>query len=93
VIRARVTDDSSAIFTPCRYGVEDATLLDGGPLPDLREIVSFRGRFSDQVRAGEWTVTRGSLERVTPREKRPHCRLVVGGQAGDYLLAREYIQR
>jgi predicted nucleotidyltransferase len=88
-VRARVTDDRDAIFTPCRYTVEDAALPDGTPLPGLREIVSFRGRFSDQVRAGEWAAARGSLERVTQDERTVHHRLVVGGRAGDYLLAQE----
>lgn len=86
VVRTRVTDDRGAIFTPCRYGVEDAARPDGGPLPNLREIASFRGRFSDQVRAGEWAVARGSLERVTQEGQPQTHRLVVGGQAGDYLL-------
>jgi len=90
-LRARVTDDRGAIFTPCRYGVDDGTLLDGGPLPDLREIVSFRGRFSDQVRTGEWAVARGSLERVSQEGRPRYHRLVVGGQAGDYLLASERV--
>jgi hypothetical protein len=89
--QARVTDDRGAIFTPCRYRVEDATLLDGSPLPDLREIVSFRGRFSDQVQAGEWAVARGGLERVTHEGQPQYHRLVVGGQAGDYLLAGERV--
>jgi len=89
--QARVTDDRGAIFTPCRYRVEDATLLDGSPLPDLREIVSFRGRFSDQVRAGEWAVAQGSLERVVRKDRRLYHRLVVGGHAGDYLLSRERV--
>jgi len=87
-IQARVTDDREAIFTPCRYAVEDATFREGAAVPDLREVVSFRGRFSDQVRAGEWAVARGSLERVVPRAGPPYHRLVVGGAAGDYLLAR-----
>lgn len=87
-IQARVTDDRDGIFTPCRYGVEEATFLDGPPVADLREIVSFRGQFSEQVRAGEWAVARGSLERVIPRSGPAHHRLVVGGRAGDYLLAR-----
>jgi predicted nucleotidyltransferase len=87
-IRARVTDDHDAIFTPCRYVVEDATSLDGGSVADLREIASFRGRFSDQVRAGEWAVARGGLERVVRRGGPTYRRLVVGGQAGDYLLAQ-----
>jgi hypothetical protein len=94
-IQARVTDDGDAavaerdgIFTPCRYAVEEATFPDGPPVANLREIVSFRGRFSEQARVGEWAVARGSVERVIPRSGPAHHRLVVGGRAGDYLLAR-----
>ncbi len=86
-IRARVTDDRDAIFTPCRYGVEDVTILDGPPVAGLREVASFRGRFSEQVRAGEWAVARGSLERVISQAGPAYHRLVIGGQAGDYLLS------
>jgi predicted nucleotidyltransferase len=89
-IRARVTDDHDTIFTPCHYAVAEVTFLDGPPVADLQEIASFRGRFSEQVRAGEWAVARGSLERVIPRvgsESSAYSRLVVGGRAGDYLLA------
>jgi len=86
VIRARVTDSRDAIFTPCRYAVEDVTLLEGPPVADLREIVSFRGRFSEQVQAGEWAVARGNVERVIPQTGPAYHRLVIGGQPGDYLL-------
>jgi predicted nucleotidyltransferase len=95
-IRAQVTDDGDAavaerdsIFTPCRYAVEAVTFLEGTPVADLREIVSFRGRFSEQVQAGEWAVARGSLEQVIPRSGPAHHRLVVGGRAGDYLVSNE----
>ncbi len=84
-IRAEVTDARDAIFTPCRYTVANATVLDGPPAPDLREVVSFRGRFSDQVRVGEWAIARGSLERVVVEGERVYHHLVVGGQAGDYV--------
>jgi len=86
-IRARVTDDHDAIFTPCRYGVEDVTFLDGSPVAGLQEVSSFRGRFSEQARVGEWAIARGSLERVIPRAGPTYHCLVVGGRAGDYLLA------
>ncbi len=85
VVRARVVDDRDAIFTPCRYGIEGVTFLDGAPAPDPQKIVSYRGRFSDQVRGGEWAVARGQLERVVGRDGTLSHRLVVGGQAGDYL--------
>lgn len=88
-IRAQVVDDSDAIFTPCHYAVTDATMADGSPLTDLREVVSFRGRFSDQLRAGEWAAARGRLELVFQREIPRYHRLTVGGEAGDYLLPYE----
>ena len=87
-IRFRVTDDGDAIFTPCRYGVENVLFLDRAGEADLREVVSFRGRFSDQVRTGELATARGSLERVVPREGKVHHRLAVGGEAGDYLVSQ-----
>jgi len=86
-IRFRVADDGDAIFTPCRYAVEDVSLLNRAGEGDLREVVSFRGRFSDQVRAGERAIARGRLERVIPRAGDVHHRLTVGGEAGDYLLS------
>jgi len=86
-IRARVTDDRDAIFTPCRYAVEEATFLEGKSVAGLREVASFRGRFSEQVQVGEWAIARGSLERVIPQAGPTYHRLVVGGRAGDYLLS------
>ncbi len=85
-IRAKVTDDCDAIFTPCHYAIEEVTFLEGKSVADLREVASFRARFSEQVRTGEWAVARGSLERAVARAGPPYHRLVVGGQAGDYLL-------
>lgn len=87
-IQARVSDDRDAIFTPCRYGVEEVTFLEGSDVTDVRQIVSFRGRFSNQVRAGEWAIARGDVERVVPRSSPAYHRLVVGGRAGDYLSTR-----
>ena len=89
-VRAIVHDDSDAIFTPCRYGVQKATVLEGPTVEDVREIVSHRGRFSDQLRAGEIAEASGSLERVVHGAGEIYHRLVVGGQAGDWLLARAW---
>jgi len=55
----------------------------------VREMASFRGRFSDQARVGERVVARGRLERVVPRTGVAYHRLVVGGRAGDYLLSQD----
>jgi predicted nucleotidyltransferase len=82
---ARVDDDADALFTPCGYGVTDVRLLEGESVDEVRSIVSFRGRFADQARAGETVVARGVLERVISPGAPAWSRLVVGGQAGDYL--------
>jgi predicted nucleotidyltransferase len=86
--RALVTDDGDAIFTPCRYTVEDVAFLQGEAVADLRSIVSFRGRFSDQARVGERIEARGTLERVISIGGSVYYRLVVGGRKGDYLSVR-----
>lgn len=86
VIRARVRDHSDSMFTPCCYRVSDASVLEGAPRADLREIVSFRGRFTDQAGSGDWVVARGGLELVVPWQLPRFSRLVVGGQSGDYLV-------
>lgn len=86
-IECRVRDHRDAIFTPCRYRIEDVHFLDCRPENDVQvqEVISFRGRFSDQVWAGERMVAKGRLERVISISGEVHHRLNVGGQAGDYL--------
>lgn len=90
-IRARVHDDRESIFTPCRYIIGEATSLEGGPIEDLCQIVSFRGRFADQAKTGDWILAHGGLELVVPLRAPRFCRLVVGGRPGDYLksMARD----
>lgn len=88
-IECRVSDHRDAIFTPCRYEIENVVFLDGKPAHDLREVISFRGRFSDQVRAGERAIAKGRLERVTSAAGKVYHRIAVGGQAGDYLSSNE----
>lgn len=87
-ILARVKGDRDSIFTPCRYLIGDVIFLMGGPESDLKEVISFRGLFSDQARAGEWVLAKGSLERVIPQSAPVYYRLTVGGQVGDYLVSR-----
>lgn len=62
-ITATIVDDSEAIFTPCRYRISDLRILDGLRLP-IGDIVSFRGRFCEQARLGEFVRVSGTVERV-----------------------------
>jgi len=85
-IRAKIVDDRDAIFTPCTYQIDDVEFIRGKPVADLREIASFRGRFTDQVRTGEMASARGHLESVIPYVGPAYHRLTVGGTVGDYLM-------
>jgi len=86
VIRARVHDAREALFTPCSYGVGDVTVVEGAPADRLGSVVSYRGRFADQAREGEWITARGTVERVVPAAGAPSTRLVVGAP-GDFLIS------
>jgi len=88
VIQATVLDAREAVFTPCRYIVGDVTFLDGGPAPDLREIVSYRGRFCEQAQKGQLVRASGLLEKVESRAAGCWHRLLLGNAADDTMLPR-----
>jgi len=83
-ISARVLDDAESLLTPCRYLLEHVRVLAGATSRTPREVVSFRGRFAEQVRGGERIVARGRLESVHSEESH-HFRLVVGESRTDVL--------
>jgi hypothetical protein len=84
-ISAKVRDDEEGLFTPCRYSLERVRVLAGIRSRPPIEIVSFRGRFAEQARAGEEIVARGRLESVQSKESQ-HFRLVVGEGSTDILM-------
>jgi uncharacterized protein len=85
-IVASIADDRDAIFTPCRYFLSDVRSLDN-PLPaDLNEIVSFRGRFCEQARTGEFIMASGVLERIQ-EGREVHHRLLLGNFPEDTFAA------
>ena len=85
-IQATISDDEDAIFTPSRYEVTEAAVLGGATPESLDEIVAYRGRFSNQAFSHERVEARGVLEQVVGPGGELHHRLVVGGQAGDYVV-------
>jgi hypothetical protein len=86
-VHARVADASEALFTPCRYLITEVVSEDGPTPPGLCEITSFRGRFTDQARRGEWVHAHGALERVVWRAGPVTARLTIGGAPGDFLVS------
>jgi predicted nucleotidyltransferase len=85
-IEAVVVDASNGIFTPCTYRIEKPTFLQGSKSEPVKEVVSFRGRFCEQAKAGERIVARGKIEQVTnTRNESKHFRLLVGNNREDFI--------
>lgn len=84
-ISADVCDDSESIFTPCIYGIENVKVFgDAKPAPD--RLISFRGRFCEQVTVGERLMATGELEQVST-EHDQYLQLVVGESSLDFIVA------
>ena len=85
---ARVTDATASIFTPCTYTLGEVAFLDGVPLADLHDLVSFRGRFCEQAQAGDRIEACGMVEKVQAREGGAWHRLLLGNAAEDTMTLR-----
>jgi len=85
-IKAKVEDDSEAIFTPCNYKIKNVDILEGMRFP-IEEIASFRGRFCEQARTGEVVIAQGKVEHVVDRKQnREYFRLLLGNRPSDYMV-------
>ena len=83
-VAGNVLDDSDSIFTPCEY------LIDCDKLPDLRKLVSYRGRFTEQISKGASFEALGRLEMVTDHKENDHyMQLVLGELPTDFLIPRK----
>ena len=89
-ITATITDDQDSIFTPCRYAITNVNITEGAVESDLREIVSFRGRFCEQAKAGESVCASGTLERLETRQGQTLHRLLLGNHPGDTLVSSRH---
>ena len=85
-IKAKIADDSEAIFTPCRYKIENVRVLDGVHIEPIEEIASFRGRFCEQAKNGERIIAQGKIEQVKGGRKREYCRLLIGNKSSDFMI-------
>lgn len=78
-LKARIINDDESIFTPCRYIIKT---LD--QKQEISELLSYRGKFTEQAKRGEIVKVRGSLEEADF----PDVKLlrVVLGRPDDYLV-------
>jgi uncharacterized protein len=88
-IIAVIDDSSDALFTPCTYKLKDATVVEGGQLAPINEIVSFRGRFCEQATVGERVEAQGKVELVTDKKgSSEYYRLIIGSKPSDYMVLK-----
>ncbi len=84
-IRGKIIDDSEAILTPCKYLIDEVIVIKGSEFAeDIRELVSFRGRFCEQAVNGEEFEAQGKVERVITSQIR-YFRLLIGSNKNDYF--------
>ena len=86
-VTATIIDDSDSILTPCKYLLSNIKIVNSEHEDVPSEIVSFRGRYCEQVHTGERIVAEGLLERVKEANRSVH-RLIIGENSRDQLLRR-----
>jgi predicted nucleotidyltransferase len=80
-ISGEVLSSDDSIFTPCEYQVECSSV------PDIERLVSYRGRFTEQVSKGAQFEAFGRVELVTNhKEDNQYMQLVLGERPVDYLI-------
>lgn len=88
-IRARISSDLDAIFTPCRYSVDNVRALKGKLGEAVSEIASFRGRFCEQAMRGETVTAEGKVEEVRDKDEPSYFRLLLGGKTTDFMIVEK----
>jgi predicted nucleotidyltransferase len=81
---ARITDAEGAIYAPCSYLIKECEYLNSHGLPIASQLLSYRGKFTEQARKGDLVEVRGTLEEVVIRGERSFR--VILGRKGDYMI-------
>jgi predicted nucleotidyltransferase len=92
-ITARIADASDSLFTPCTYKLNKVAVIEGPKPASIEEIVSFRGRFCEQLptnlREPPTVEAQGKIELVTDnRAGTTHNRLIIGNKPTDYMVIK-----
>nr|MDO8098069.1 hypothetical protein [Candidatus Njordarchaeota archaeon] len=87
IIKAKVTEDDEALFTPCVYKISDVEVIEGQGANEtmIEEVSSFRGRFCEVAKKGESIITRGKLELISDKSGHEYSRVLVGGEKEDFI--------
>jgi len=92
-VKADVSENVNSLFLPATYQIDNVKFLDGNPLGDVTEVVSYEGLYCSIAETGEKIQAKGKLEKVEEKENgRQHYRVLVGsamGKGKDYLKLLE----
>ncbi|MGD2201064.1 MAG: hypothetical protein PVJ38_05490 [Candidatus Bathyarchaeota archaeon] len=83
-LKGVVGNISDSIYTPCIYRIKGIHFLGGFRGPEPSELLSYRGKFTEQAEEGDIVELRGTLEKAI-REGQTVHRIVLGAK-GDYLV-------
>ena len=88
-LRAVIKSVEESIFTPCAYKIKDCR-VDGDSNLTISELLSFRGKFTEQVQEGEEVEAKGTMERVRYPDRT--INRVILGDDEDYLISLKYFE-
>jgi predicted nucleotidyltransferase len=81
-LRGIIIDSSESIFTPCKYEIESKYNQ-----YEVSELVSFRGKFTEQAESGDTFEAMGTLEKIWSSSGIQYHLML--GENRDYLLTVE----
>jgi len=90
VIRAKIVDSTNSIFTPCTYIVDGCSFINPPFGPEIKELVSYRGKFTEQADVGDFVEASGRVEGVVFQGRT--CYRLVMGNKNDYLISTRYLE-
>jgi predicted nucleotidyltransferase len=90
-LNVKMGDAVMSIFTPCIYVVDDCFYVKPSFGPKVTQLVSYRGRFTEQAIEGETVVVHGSLEEVAYPGETIHR--VILGDTSDYIVPDSFNNR
>ncbi|MCF2137286.1 MAG: hypothetical protein K9W43_08610 [Candidatus Thorarchaeota archaeon] len=84
----RIIGDIYSLFTPCKYQVVCSEL------DSIKDIISFRGRFTEHAKVGDDVLIVGTIEHVknTAGEKL-YDRIIMGEDSRDLLLPLKFLSK
>ena len=91
LVKSRVTikEDKDSIFTPCTYKIEDIEGSGKMNLPNITELWSLRGKFTEQAKKGDVVEFEGTIEEVVINKEKKYRVAFISDH--DYLIPLRYL--